>query len=244
MKAPNVGKWGKHQHMVQDELLREHLPKTRLFSPEALWEYAESYKHVMLKPSGGGGGAGIIQLTDLGEERYLVHSGNVRRTIEGKEKTVQYVRSLFRPKKYLLQPRIPLGRINGKPFDVRVMLQRTGKASPWIITGWVAKLAGPGFVVTNVARSRGKVLPLRTAIRQSNVAAGPDLLREIRSVSLAVGHCLGKAYPTLREIGLDMGIDIHGKPWIIEANFRPSLSLFQQLLDQTFYRRILAMRKR
>ncbi|WDV98187.1 MULTISPECIES: YheC/YheD family protein [Brevibacillus] len=244
MKAPNVGKWGKHQHMVQDEFLREHLPRTRLFSPEALWEYAADYKRVMLKPSGGGGGAGIIQLTDLGDDRYLIHSGKHRRTVEGKEKAVQYAKSLFRPKTYLLQPRIPLGRINGKPFDVRVMIQRKGKHSPWVITGWVAKLAGPGFVVTNVARSRGKVLPLRTAIKQSNIAANPNLLGEIRQVSMAVANRLGTAYPTLREIGLDMGIDIHGKPWIIEANFRPSLSLFQQLQDQTFYRRILAMRKR
>lgn len=199
---------------------------------------------MMLKPSGGGGGAGIIQVSSKGDDHYLVHTGKEKRVVEGKERTVLYVKSLFRPKPYLLQPWIPLGRIDGKPFDVRVMVQRKNKRSPWTITGWVAKRAGRGFVVTNVARSRGKVLPIRTAIRRSNITPTPYLLQEMRQVSLAAANCLGKAYPTLREIGLDVGIDIHGKPWIIEANFWPALSLFRQLQDQTFYRRIKSMRTR
>lgn len=220
------------------------MPKTRVYSPEELWEYTEAYKRVMLKPSGGGGGAGIIQVTAQGEDKYLIHSGKRRRVVVGKNNTIQYVQSLFRPKTYLLQPRIPLGRINGKPFDVRVMIQRRSSREPWIITGWCAKLAGPGYVVTNVARSRGRVLPIRTAIKQSNIEAGPHLLSDIRIVAAAAAKQLGRAYPTLREIGLDLGIDVDGKPWIIEANFRPSLSLFQKLEDQTFYKRIAAMRKR
>jgi len=223
--------------------LRDYLPATRLFSPETLWKYVDDYEKVMLKPSGGGGGAGIIQLTDKGKNRYLVHAGNARRVVEGREKTVAYVKSLFRPKTYLLQPLIPLGRINGRPFDVRVMVQRTGSKSPWLVTGWLAKLAGPGFVVTNVARSRGRVLPLQTAIRLSNVSAPKHLQEEISQVALAAASALGKAYPTLRGIGLDLGIDVEGKPWIIEANFRPSLSLFRKLKDQTFYRKIIAMQK-
>lgn len=230
--------------MVKHEFLREYLPATKLFSPDMLWRYVEDYEKVMLKPSGGGGGAGIIQLTDKGNDRYLVHAGSTKRVVEGREKTVSYVKSLFRPKQYLLQPLISLGRINGRPFDVRVMVQRSGKKSPWTVTGWVAKLAGPGYVVTNVARSRGKVLPLHTAIRLSNVEASDDLLDEIRHVTLEAADTLGKAYPTLREVGFDLGIDIEGKPWIIEANFRPSLSLFRKLKDQTFYKQIIAMRKK
>lgn len=238
-----MGKWSKHQHLVKDEFLRDYLPATRLFSPETLWKYVEDYQKVMLKPSGGGGGAGIIQVSDRGNNRYLVHAGRTRRIVAGREKTVAYVKSLFRPKPYLLQPLIQLGRIDGRPFDVRVMVQRTSSKSVWVMTGWVAKLAGPGYVVTNVARSRGKVLPLKTAIRLSNVSAPEQLLDEISEVALAAASVLGKAYPTLREVGLDLGIDIEGKPWIIEANFRPNLSLFQKLKDQSFYRKIIAMKK-
>lgn len=230
--------------MVKQEFLRDYLPATRAFTPEKLWEYVEDYEKVMLKPSGGGGGAGIIQLTDKGKNRYLIHAGSAKRIVQGRAKAVDYVKSLFRPKPYLLQPHIPLGRINGRPFDVRVMVQRKNKKNPWVVTGWVAKLAGPGFVVTNVARSRGKVLPLQTALRLSNVSAPSNIQEEITQVALAAANALGDAYPTLRGIGLDLGIDVEGKPWIIEANFRPSLALFRDLKDQTFYHQIISMQKR
>jgi D-alanine-D-alanine ligase-like ATP-grasp enzyme len=55
---------------------------------------------------------------------------------------------------------------------------------------------------------------------------------------------LGSEYKTLRLIGLDMGIDEDGKPWIIEANFRPALSLFRKLHNQTYYNRIRSFLKR
>jgi hypothetical protein len=223
--------------MVKDARLREYLPDTSLFTPDKLWEYTDKYPVVMLKPSGGGGGAGIIQLTKLEAGVYQVHAGSGKRVIAGKDQTLAHVRSLFRPKPYVLQPRIPLGKINGRPFDVRVMVQRK-RRTPWRVTGWLAKVAGPGFVVTNIARSRGKVLPLQTAIQLSNVPASPELLTLIRKVALIVAERLGKTFPQLRMIGLDMGIDVNGKPWIIEANFRPAISLFRKLHDQTFFRRI------
>jgi hypothetical protein len=234
-----VGKWSKHQHLVQDERLQEYLPETTLFTPETLWEYTAKYKTVILKPSGGGGGVGIIQVTSLGDDRYSVHAGSSTLSVEGKANTVSYVRSLFRPKPYLIQPRIRLGRIEGRPFDVRIMVQRR-KGQPWKVTGWLVKLAGPGFVVTNIARSRGKVLPLETAFRLSDIHETPDLLQKLREVALTAADRLGTVYPGLRMIGLDMGIDVNGKPWIIEANFRPALSLFQKLPDRRCYRRIVS----
>lgn len=230
--------------MWLDPLLQQHLPQTLPFTPERLWQYTEYYSRVLLKPSGGGGGAGIIQVAKRGNEQYQIHAGKVRQIITGREQTVHALRALFRPKMYLLQPYLSLGRIEGRPFDVRIMLQRKSRHDPWVITGWLAKLAGPGFIVTNIQRSRGKVLPLETAIRRSNIAAPPQLLDVMRHVSMGVANCLGQAYPTLREIGLDMGIDTQGKPWIIEANFRPSLSLFRQLPNRAFYKRIKAMRQR
>jgi len=183
-------------------------------------------------------------VSSMDGERYQIHAGAIRRVVQGKEAVLHTLKSLFRPKIYLLQPHLSLGRINGRPFDVRVMVQRTKSNQPWQVTGWLAKLAGPGYVVTNVARSRGSVLSLQNAILRSGIPKPPHFLVEIKKVSLAVASCLGNAYPSLREIGLDLGLDQEGKIWIIEANFRPALSLFQRLPDKTFYRRIKAFRIR
>ncbi|QQE76600.1 YheC/YheD family protein [Brevibacillus composti] len=241
MKPPNVGKWSKHLVLLQDEKLHPYLPDTVRFSPEALWSHLEKYGAVILKPSGGGGGAGIIKLTQLEDEKFLVHSGSGKKTLDGRTAAVAYIRSLFRPKPYLIQPYLSLGQIQGRPFDVRVMIQRK-KGQPWVVTGWLAKLAGPGYIVTNVARSRGKVLPLGTALAQSNCQVVPELRETLQELALTVGYRLGKKYPTLRMVGLDVGIDVSGHPWIIEANFRPAISLFQKLPDRRMYRQIIGHR--
>ncbi|MFY0545404.1 YheC/YheD family protein [Brevibacillus sp. H7] len=238
-----MGKWSKHQLMEQDERLKEYLPHTSLFTPDTLWEYTDRYPIVMVKPSGGQGGAGVIQLTRLEEDTYRIHTGSTKRTIRGKGPTLSYLRSLFIPKPYLLQPRIPLGRINGRPFDLRVMVQRK-KGETWRVTGWLAKVAGPGYVVTNIRRSGGKVVPLRTAIELSDVKQSSEILPHVRKVALMTAHRLGNVYKSLRLVGIDMGIDVDGKPWIIEANFRPALSLFQKLQDKTLYNRICSYLKR
>jgi hypothetical protein len=228
--------------MVKDAWLQQYLPDTSLFTPEKLWQYADKYPVVMLKPSGGGNGAGIIQMTKLEEEVYQVHAGSGNKVIAGKDQTLAHIRSLFRPKPYLLQPCISLGKINGRPFDVRVMVQRK-RGKPWRMTGWLAKVSGPGFVVPSIAGSRGKVLPLQTAIQLSNVQASSDLLPLLRTVALMVAGQLGKAYPHLRMMGVDLGIDEHGKPWIMEAKFRPLHTLYRKLHDQTYYKRICSYLK-
>ncbi|MGD8191587.1 YheC/YheD family protein [Brevibacillus ginsengisoli] len=243
IERPNVGKWSKHQHLAEDEFLLNHLPKTELYSPEALWTYAQSYNQVILKPSGGGGGAGLIQLTRMNKERYLIQTGKVKRVLQGKEATINFIQSRFLKRLYLLQPRISLACIEGRPFDIRVMIQRKSSEEPWVVTGLLAKLAGPGFVVTNIARSGGEVLPLDKALKLSKIPVSSQLTEQIYHLSITVAKKLGEKYPTLREIGLDLGIDVTGKPWIIEANFRPATSLFQRLKDQTYYRRIKSVRR-
>ncbi len=197
----------------------------------------------MIKPSGGQGGAGVIQLTKLGEDQFRIHAGSSKRVIHGKANALVHLRSMFIPKPYLLQPRIPLGRINGRPFDIRVMVQRK-KGQPWRVTGWLAKVAGPGYVVTNIRRSGGKVLPLSSAIQLSDIEPSPEILPHVRKVAVMAAERLGHEYPSLRLVGIDMGIDVYGKPWIIEANFRPAISLFRKLQDQTYYNRIREMLQR
>lgn len=226
--------------MVQDERLQAYLPHTSKYSPDMLWEYLERYPTVMLKPSGGGGGAGVIQLSRYEEEereKFRVHTGNKVQEFKERNQLLSYVTSLFIPKPYILQPRIPLATIQGRPFDLRVMVQRK-KGLPWKVTGMLAKVAGRGFVVTNIRRSKGKVLPIEQAILNSNVKKTDGIIPQLKQIALNTADRLEQFYPDKMMIGIDMGIDINGKPWIIEANFRPAVSLFEQLEDKTIYNRI------
>ncbi|MDN4092059.1 hypothetical protein QYF48_04375 [Brevibacillus agri] len=136
-----------------------------------------------------------------------------------------------------MQQGISLARVNSSLFDVRVMVQRKS-GQPWVV-------AGKGYIITNIKRSGGKVLPLSTAIWRSNIrgASSSAIVSRLQQVALLAAKRLARYYTRQRVFGFDMGINANGRVWIIEANLRPDISLFQKLADKSMYRTILAYRR-
>lgn len=234
-----VGKWSKHRFLMRPTDLRPALPHTQLMNKQSFYQFLMRYRSIVVKPSNGSGGTGVMKVTSLGNNRYEVRYGTRRKTLLGWRTAYHFVRRLAKGT-YIVQQKINLATINGQPFDVRVMLQRNKKRQ-WVITGILAKIAGPGHFITNIVRSRGRALPLSTAIKRSNVSgvSPQHILNQINRISLKAVHCLQRYY-SLRIVGLDIGIDRNGKVWIIEANFSPDKTYFLRLKDKTMYRRIMA----
>ncbi|WP_199614217.1 YheC/YheD family protein [Paenibacillus alkalitolerans] len=237
-------KWKKHKILRGSSELSSALPPTRTFSRDNLWEYVHRYGKVIVKPVNGYGGAGVIQVSRVEDNIYKIHYGSSQKTFVGEQRANDYLKSKMKRASYIIQRRIPLATINGRPFDLRVMVQkRTG--SPWKVTGKLAKVAGKGYIITNVARSRGKVLPVETALRLSNITKRNNsvLLPQIDRIALSAANRLGNFY-RFRIVGLDVGIDRDGKVWIIEPNFAPAVSLFLKLKNKSMYRTIMSYKRK
>lgn len=235
------GKWSKYQVMRKSKKLSAATPQTKRLAPQSLTQFLARYHAVIVKPSGGSGGAGVIQISRTGKG-YVIQSGRRRTAHRNRSDVLAALRRRIRFSGYIIQRRIPLATVQGNPFDLRVMVQRPRRGG-WIITGKLAKVAGKGYIVTNVARSGGKVLPVNTALRRSTIRSRSvaSLNRSINQTALLAAKQLGHHYRSQRIVGLDMGICRQGKVWIIEANFRPAKSLFLKLKDKSMYRRILKM---
>ncbi|GIO09053.1 hypothetical protein J31TS6_50810 [Brevibacillus reuszeri] len=243
MAKKSKSKLTKYAVLHKSPALAGTLPNTRLFSKRSLYKFLDRYKKVIAKPASGSGGAGVILITGRRHSKYRVQRGTKSRTTHGKKETYRYLRKKVKSS-YLVQRGISLARIHGSPFDVRVMVQRKpGEA--WVVTGMLAKVAGRGYIITNVKRSGGKVLPLATAIRCSTIkgTSGSAIMACLRRVALLAAHRLAGYYTKQRFFGLDMGIDSSGKVWIIEANLRPDITLFLKLADKTMYHTIVSYRK-
>lgn len=65
------------------------------------------------------------------------------------------------------------------------------------------------------------------------------MLSKICTISLRVAKQLNHSEPGLCIVGLDVGLDIRGKVWIIEANHRPEIAPFLLFKDKTMYRKIM-----
>ncbi|WP_342431324.1 YheC/YheD family protein [Neobacillus sp. FSL H8-0543] len=238
-----VGKWTKHKFLLKENELATNLPETRLLRKSTFHELLDKYGEVILKPSRGFHGKGVILVSTLGSEKYSTHIGNKKIILEGKQKAYDFLReTISRQKKYIVQQKIVLASINNSPFDIRVMVQRKRKSNEWKITGKLAKVAARGYFTTNTAQA---VLPVIEALDSSRIKLlNADLvIKEIDQVSLLTANHLMKYYPSQRTFGLDIGIDVYGKVWIIEANLTPGISMFNKLEDKSAYKLMRWFRK-
>jgi hypothetical protein len=232
----SVGKWTKHKLMLKDERLSSFLPDTQYLDRTSLDIMLDKYNQIMVKPCFGYQGRGIIQISSLSDERFELHIDRRKSFVNGKENIYDYLKENHFPSKrqrYIIQQRIPLATINNNPFDVRVMVQRKKDSLEWVVTGKLARVAAINFVVTNVAKA---ILSVEDAIEKSliNNEKIKDIVADLEEVSLLIAEQLAKSYPHKRVYGVDLGIDLEGKVWIIEANLRPAVSMFKFLNDGSY----------
>lgn len=239
----SYGKWTKHKLLLEEPYLTQFLPETKLFSRKSFWEMMDLYEKVIVKPCFGYRGIGLIQISALGEERYEIHNGLKKIIIDGRNETFRYVSENRnrRRGRYIVQEKILLAEINQCPFDIRVLVQRKRKFPDWAVTAKAAKVAARGFVITNAAKA---VLTVETAIEKSIIEREQnEILNELDEVGLIIAQHLQKYYPIRRTLGIDMGIDQHGKVWIIEVNLAPDTSMFKKLEDKAMLNKITEYRK-
>jgi glutathione synthase/RimK-type ligase-like ATP-grasp enzyme len=236
----------KYLYLKDSAQLEPYLPETQLMEQGSFWIFMDKYGSAIVKPIDGSRGCNVIQVIALGNNEYEIHLENRKIKLQGIEHTYGYIRKLIGSGIYIVQQLISRATINELPFDMRVIVQRRRYSSNWEVTGKVAKVAGRGYIVSNITRSKGTVLPVKTALWLSPSLKGMSqqtLQAKLDSVALLTARQLSGLFPNHRIYGLDMGLDRHGHVWIIEVNLSPSRSHFLKLKDKTMYRRITAYKK-
>lgn len=224
----SYGKWTKYHMMKEDNLLVGYLPKTFILTKASFWKLLHENGTVVIKPSEGSQGYGVVQVSVVGENRYEIHS-NMSKVICGENDIEEFLdKEKYGRKLYLVQQKIPLATVEDCPFDIRVMVERAENTIGWKITGKVAKVASNGYFITNIAKA---ILTIEQAIERSSIKdIEVDLLNtEIENIALLTAYQLGEYYSSSRVIGLDIGITNNGDLYIIEANLKPSRAMFKRL---------------
>ncbi|GGA35757.1 YheC/YheD family protein [Paenibacillus physcomitrellae] len=189
----------------------------------------QRYNDLILKPARGSVGQGIMRLRqDMGIWRLLHRSSRGKRperwieTRLGKGSKMMWPLPVIRQLRrvpYLVQERLPLAEFDGRPFDLRITVQR-GLDGKWRITGQFAKLAAPGGFLSNIAQG-GSAYPAENILRAvmpSGMAA--SALAGARSLAFKVAEHLSAKLPLLADLGMDIGITADGRIYFIECNGR------------------------
>lgn len=230
-------KLGKYNALKTDSTLAQFLPPTAVATKPAIHRMLEAYGSVYLKPSQGTAGFGIFKLsrTDHG---YRLRHGSRSRTFKHYDASYDAFAKAARKKTYLVQKSIPLLRYKGRPFDLRIMVQKNSRQK-WEATGIVGRLARPRKIVTNY-HSGGKPMPAHELLAPFiSKSEQSSYVNRLESISLRISTHLHKFFPRFRAYGVDMGIDSKQAPWIIEVNSRPDKSIFNALSDKRMYRKIM-----
>ncbi|WP_219834826.1 YheC/YheD family protein [Paenibacillus sp. R14(2021)] len=232
-------KWTKTKWLLSDRDLKRFVPETKHFTRSALKTMTGRYKTVYFKPTDGTGGNGIARIV-----RKSAQTFQVKKDVRSFE--VTSARSLFtrltriaRGRSYLLQKGIQLKTARGRPFDVRVTMQRAGSGK-WIPTVLFVKLGKPNKVVTNYHQG-GKLTLLETTLRRSGCSpAQIDRYRQrLETLGRQTARCFDRRSMRFKELGLDVAIDRSGRLWILEVNTRPSFQALKSLADKSFYRTVV-----
>ncbi|QAY67290.1 YheC/YheD family protein [Paenibacillus protaetiae] len=229
-------KWLQYRILRSNPSLAGRLPDTQLLQKNALSKMLLHYQSVVLKPRDGRYGRGILFIKRNSANAYRIHYEQRAVTMRDTGKVLQLLRKKNKSRGYIVQRRLQLAQIGHKPFDIRIIAQRKkGVSSRWSVTGSYAKVAKQGYLVTNVA---SRTIPVPQALKLAQIG-NRSLLARAERIALQAAKRLGERYPTLRQVGFDIGIDRNQRIWIIEGNYQPDLRPFRLLKDPSMLRKIV-----
>ena len=133
MSNLSTSKWTKYKLLRKSKKLQAFLPETDWLSVSSFWRMLTKYGQIILKPTGSYGGNGVIRVKPVGSSTYEFQDGSKKRTYTEQEEINTFIKKKA-SKNYIVQQRINLATKNGRPFDMRVMVQRhpnVGLASDW-----------------------------------------------------------------------------------------------------------------
>jgi glutathione synthase/RimK-type ligase-like ATP-grasp enzyme len=231
--------------LLKDEKeIRNHVPATYLLKKmDDLIEFIQDRERIILKPVSLSRGRGIFTLEknqELAEGYILYEHQNeflLRHLIpDNKALEEMFIKLNLLNKHYLYQTYIPLLKINNRPLDVRVVMQKYDIKS-WKCSGIECRVAGENEVLTNISRG-GEAMTLEEVVIGTGIDQSYDKIYE-SIINLCQKFCnlIDRKDEHYAEFGIDIGLDQEGYPWIIEANIFPSFKGFKEM-DYEMYLKI------
>jgi len=210
------------------------LPETKAYSKGALLELMRRYGDVFAKPQRGSVGRGVASVKRTSSGRWDVRLPGGKRRRMSFASAAAAIDRLARGRSYIVQRGIELARWRGRPFDFRVSVQRDGTGE-WQVTGMFGRVAKAGGRVTNLGRG-GRAMRASALLGPSFAKPG-DVAAAIERLSLDVARYAGDRWPGLADLGLDVGVDAGGAPYLIELNCRDQRYGFEKAGMPAAFRR-------
>jgi len=222
-----------HRLLWENPILRPFLPRTDRFTPETVERFLGKHGVFYVKPSIGSVGDGVLRVERQGETYRLI-SHKLRKRVR-KHAVRKELRHWVANRRFLVQQGISLATYEDKTFDIRVSVQKNGN-HVWCVSGMVAKVANAHNKLSNLARG-GTAVPLNVVLsRLFNQEMVQQIRYKLQYTAIEIAKQYAKHFPSLADLGMDMGIDQRGNPFLIEVNVRDQRYSFYEAGEIELFR--------
>lgn len=232
-----LNKWEMYKVLRQAINQPYLLPETEILEKHSFQKLSERFENLYVKPVGSWGGHDISCIRIQKNTFIWKLQGEADKQYTDLEALWDDLHLCYQDRECVIQQAAPILRYKNRPFDIRVHMQRELDNS-WVHAGTLARVGGRHAIVSNVGVSKGSVVPVETVLSQLNIAKN-EMSDRLAKTGFSICQIL-EDYRTFNEIGVDLGIDDAGTPWVIEVNTddalgSPSIELFRNLPDQTVF---------
>ncbi|MDN3015176.1 YheC/YheD family protein [Paenibacillus sp. BSR1-1] len=222
-----LSKWEVYKHIREENHLIPYTPETKIYSKESLFDFVQKYPTVYIKPIHGSQGKNIIKIVREKENLYRFQTSFTTDTakiesIYSLEEIYQRIKPLLTNRIFLIQQGICLITQDSRSIDFRVLCHRN-ENDAWGVTSMVARVANEQEFVSNLARGGTLLRPLQALLRWMDRRNALQTLSLMKELSIEIAENIGRRSTGITgELGIDIGVDEGGKPWLIEVNSKPS----------------------
>lgn len=222
--ASGFPKWETYQALRFFADTRPLVPETvRLEAPAELAAFLSRHRLVFVKADGGSHGTEVVRLRAAGGGWWIegqVGRQRLRTRAADPAQAVEVLSRWIAGGVWVVQQGIQLPRLNGRRWDLRVEVKKDGTGT-WTVPLIVVRLGHPATVTTNISRG-GTPFELEAFRRRFGpLPALAGLKAKATRVAVRVALALEARFGPLGEIGVDIGLDPQGRPWVFEANAKP-----------------------
>jgi glutathione synthase/RimK-type ligase-like ATP-grasp enzyme len=221
-----LSKWEVYQQLIQEDSIHPFMPETRLLSQENFYEFIEKYESIFIKPVHGSQGRNIMKLVKEDEHIIIQTSKTPQQNHPIKEYFKNDVFYRLKPylhnRIYIIQQGIPLINFEDKTMDFRILVHKNQR-NLWDVTSLVARISAEQQFVSNLAKG-GKIMkPLVVLTSFFKKDTAVQLIALMKELAIHAAEIISRNTNGITgELGIDIGIDDSGMPWIIEVNSKPS----------------------
>ncbi|MWV44033.1 YheC/YheD family protein [Paenibacillus sp. HJL G12] len=221
-------KWHLFEWLKKSKSTVHLVPQTRRLRGEAgLQKMLERYSCLYLKPESGKAGKGIMMLRYQKDKLlpYRLKVQNTKNSTTYKGANIQRLWARIRTETglspYIVQQGIELAVVDNRPFDLRVLLQKTEKGQ-WSVTGVGARMAGSKSITTHVPRGGSIEDPHKMLAIVFGADMAPGIMNRVKTTAIVIARQIEKASGHAHgEMSMDLGVDAAGSIWFFEANAKP-----------------------